>query len=85
MNLELKYEILRQLIDEPVDECNVYSMAAAIGVDHQRTLQAIAELVRDGFIQAETVGSGDFMLRIRRQPVGFADVKEQWLQRRSGT
>jgi hypothetical protein len=84
MNLELKYEILRQLIDEPVDECNVYSMCAAIGADHTRTLQAIAELVRDGFIEAETVGTGGFTLRIRQQQVGFAAVKTQWLQRRSG-
>ena len=84
MNLELKYEILRQLIDEPVDECNVYSMGAAIGADHKRMLDAIAELVRDGFIEAETVGPGGFTLRIRQQPVGFAAVKTQWLQRRGG-
>jgi hypothetical protein len=84
MNLDLKYEILRQLIDEPVDECNVYSMGAAIGADHKRTLQAIAELVRDGFIEAETVGRGDFTLRIRQQPVGFGALKTQRLQRRGG-
>ncbi len=82
MNLELKYEILRQLVDEPVDECNVYSMSAAIGADHRRTLDAIAELVRDGFIEAETVGTNGFVLRIRHQPAGFAVVKRQWMQRR---
>jgi hypothetical protein len=84
MNLELKYEILRQLIDEPVDECNVYSMGAAIGADHRLTLEAIAELVRDGFVETEAVGTAGFTLRIRQQPVGFAAVKTEWLRRREG-
>lgn len=84
MNLELKYRILQQLVDEPVDECSVRSLGAAVGADQKLTLQALAELVRDGFIETEPVDTGAFTLRIRQRPAALADVRSQWARRRKG-
>jgi hypothetical protein len=66
---ELKYRLLQQLIDEPQDEYGVTTLGAVVGADHARVLKAIAELVRDGFLEAQpATSSGDFALRVRRRP-----------------
>ncbi len=74
---ELKYRILQHLIDEPMDEYHITTLGSAIGADARRILGAIAELIRDGFLEQRGDPSGNFRLCVRRRPSATAELRSR--------
>lgn len=74
---ELKYRIIQHLIDEPMDEYHITTLGSAIGSDSRRILGAIAELIRDGFLEQSGDPSGDFRLCVRRRPSATTDLRSR--------